>query len=98
MRVAIPHTIGKDEARRRISSRSHEIADFIPGGVADVSTGWPSEDKMTLFVGAMGQTIAGAIDIEDNQVIFTVDLPPMLSFVEPMIQGAITAKGRKLLT
>lgn len=98
MRVAIPHAIGKDEARRRISSRSHEIADFIPGGIAQVSTGWPSEDRMTLNVGAMGQSITGAVDIEDSQVVFTVDLPPALSFVEPMIQGAISAKGRKLLT
>ena len=31
-------------------------------------------------------------------VVFEVDLPPALSFVEPMIAGAIRDKGQKLLT
>ena len=98
MRVAIPHTLGKAEVRQRLKSRTHEIADFIPGGLADVTTGWPSEDQLDLNVQAMGQGIDGTIVIEEGQVVFTVNLPPALSFVEPMIKGAIEAKGRKLLT
>ena len=98
MRVAIPHTLGKAEVRQRLKSRTHEIADFIPGGLADVTTGWPSEDQLDLNVQAMGQGIDGTIVIEDGQVVFTVNLPPALGFVEPMIKGAIEAKGRKLLT
>ena len=98
MRAAIPHSIGQDEARRRIRSRSHEIAGFIPGGFADVTTSWPSDDRMDLVVAAMGQHLTGHIDIEESQVVFVVDLPPALSFIEPMMQGAIESKGRKLLT
>ena len=98
MRVAIPHTLGKAEVRQRLKSRTHEIADFIPGGLADVTTDWPSEDQLDLNVRAMGQGIDGTIVIEEGQVVFTVNLPPALSFVEPMIKGAIEAKGRKLLT
>jgi len=30
-------------------------------------------------------------------VIFQLDLPPGLSFVEPMIRGVIAQKGHKLL-
>lgn len=98
MRVAIPHTLAKDEVRRRLKGRSHEIADFIPGGFADVTTGWPSEDQLDLNVRAMGQAIDGSVVIEEGQVVFTVNLPPALSFVEPMIKGAIASKGRKLLS
>jgi hypothetical protein len=97
MRVAIPHNLDRPEVRQRIRGRAHEIADFIPGGVADVTTSWPSEDRMILGVAAMGQSITGNIDIEDGQVVFTINLPPMLSFVEPMIEKAISAKGRLLL-
>ena len=46
----------------------------------------------------MGQGIDGRVLIEDAQVVFEVDLPPALSFVEPMIAGAIRDKGQKLLT
>ncbi|MGH6787930.1 MAG: polyhydroxyalkanoic acid system family protein, partial [Novosphingobium sp.] len=71
MRIALPHDLGKDEVRRRLKGRAHEIADFIPGGMAEVEVAWPGEDRMALSVGAMGQTVASAIDIEERQVVFT---------------------------
>ena len=95
MRIAIPHSIGKGEARRRIRERSGEIANFVPG-FASVSTAWQGEDRMNLTVGAMGQEMTGAIEVGESEVAFTVELPAALSFVEPMIRGQIEAKGRKL--
>lgn len=97
MRVPIPHNLPREEVRRRLSSRSPEIANFIPGGMADVTTGWPDEDTMTLAVRAMGQGVDGRVLIEDHQVVFEVNLPPALSFVEPMVAGAIRQQGAKLL-
>ncbi|MEQ1495787.1 MAG: polyhydroxyalkanoic acid system family protein [Novosphingobium sp.] len=97
MRIAVPHTIGKAEARRRVRERSGEIADFIPG-FAKVTTTWSNEDAMALTVGAMGQQISGRIEIGEADVAFTIDLPPALAFVEPMVRGQIEAKGRKLLS
>lgn len=97
MRVPIAHDLPKEEVRRRLRELSHEIANFIPGGVADVTTGWPDEDHMTLDVRAMGQGIDGQVIIEENQVVFEVNLPPALSFVEPMVSGAIRSQGQKLL-
>ena len=38
MRVPISHSLGKEEVRRRLQSHSHEIAQYIPGGMADVTT------------------------------------------------------------
>lgn len=98
MRVAVPHSLGKDEARSRLKARAHEVSDFIPGGMAQVAIDWPAEDRMAMHVAAMGQSIDGTVEVEDNAVVFTVNLPAMLSFVEPMIERAIADKGRKLLT
>lgn len=97
MRVPIPHNLPKEEVRHRLASRSGEIANFIPGGMAEVITSWPSEDVMALGVRAMGQGIQGRVLIEERQVVFEIDLPPALSFVEPMIAGAIRQQGTKLL-
>ena len=97
MRVPIPHQIGKDEVRRRLKSRSHEIGNFVPGGMAEVTTGWPDDDTMNLSVKTMGQGVDGRVLIEETQVIFEIDLPPALSFVEPMVASAIRSKGQKLL-
>lgn len=97
MRIAVPHSLGKDEARRRVRERSGEIANFVPG-FASVSTAWAGEDTMNLTVGAMGQEMTGTIEVGENDVAFTVELPAALSFVEPMIRSQIEAKGRKLLS
>lgn len=97
MRVAVPHQLDREEVRRRLKSRSHEIADGFPGGMAEVSTSWPSEDRMTLAIGAMGQHLNGAIEIEEGQVVIELDLPPALSFIEPIVDGAIRKQGQKLL-
>ena len=65
MEVAIPHALGRDEVRNRLRSRSHMIADGIPGGMAQVETAWASEDRMTLDISAMGQVLTGLLDMED---------------------------------
>lgn len=98
MRVALPHSLGRDEVRRRLRERSDEIAGLFPAGMAEVAVSWPNQDRMNLDVTAMGKLVAGAVEIGETEVAFVIDLPAALSFVEPMVRGAIEAKGRKLLT
>ena len=97
MEVTIPHNLGREEVRNRLRSRSHTIADGIPGGMAQVNTAWASEDRMTLDIAAMGQVLAGHIDIEDSQVVLHMELPPALGFLKPIVEGAIRQQGQKLL-
>ncbi len=97
MRFTLPHDLGREEVRRRLKERSHEIADHIPGGMASVDTHWPAEDRMQLTVNAMGQQVAGDVEVHDTQVIFEIALPPALSFFEPMVEGALKSKATKLL-
>ncbi|MGB7372969.1 polyhydroxyalkanoic acid system family protein [Pontixanthobacter sp.] len=97
MRVAIPHDLGRDEVRRRLKERSHEIADHIPGAVAQVGTDWTGEDTLQINISAMGQDLCGTVNIEDHQLVFEIALPMALAFVEPIISGAVRQQGEKLL-
>ena len=97
MRVPLQHNLGKEEVRRRLRARSHEIGDAIPGGMANVTTSWPNEDCMALDINAMGNLTRAQVHIEETEVVFEIDLPPALSFVEPIIARAIRKKGQKLL-
>ncbi|WP_347304072.1 polyhydroxyalkanoic acid system family protein [Croceibacterium sp. TMG7-5b_MA50] len=97
MQVAIPHTLGREAARERLRSRAHTLGDAIPGGAAQVTTDWPTPDRMHLNITAMGQVVDGHVDVQDSQLLFDVTLPAMLSFLEPMIAGAIRQQGPKLL-
>lgn len=98
MRVAVPHSLPREEVRRRLRDKSSDIANFIPGGMAQVTSNWTGEDRMQLSVAAMGANVTGDVLIEDAQVVFQVTLPPALSFFEPMVAKAIAANGQKLLT
>jgi hypothetical protein len=97
MEVAIPHSLGKTEVRERLRTRGHELGNHIPGGMAEVTTVWPSEDRMAMTVSAMGQTINAHVDIQEQQVVFVVDVPPALGFIKPIIEGTIRQQGEKLL-
>lgn len=97
MRIALPHDLGREEVRRRLKERSHEIADHIPGGMASVDTQWQGEDRMQLTVNAMGQRARGEIEIHDSQVVIELALPPALTFFEPIVEGAVRSNATKLL-
>lgn len=97
MDIEIPHDLGREEVRRRLAANSHRIADNIPGGMAQVETNWPSENRMTMSINAMGQVLQGHIDVEDDKVIFHMLLPAALGFMQPMIDAAIRDQGQKML-
>lgn len=97
MEVAIPHELTREEVRRRLRENSHRIGDSVPGGMADIETSWPSDDRMDMSISAMGQSMNGYVDIQDRQVVFNIDLPLALSFIKPVVEGAIQDQGRKLL-
>ncbi len=97
MRVAIPHDLPKDEVQRRMRGSTHQIADHIPGGIAKVDTAWPSDHVMNIAVIAMGQELNGTVTIEDTQLVVEMQLPLALSFVEPIVAGAIRQQSEKML-
>ena len=97
MRVPIPHSLGKDEARRRLKARSGDLAGMMPGGMADVTVTWPDQDRMNLAVTAMGSSVNAAVEIGENAVTVIVDLPMALKFFEPLIRSAVEKNGQKLL-
>lgn len=97
MRVAIPHNLPPEEVRRRLRDNIGDLASHIPGGMATVESNWASDDRMMLNVSAMGQTVAGRVDVEPHQVTFELTLPPALSFFEPLIDKALKQQGQKLL-
>lgn len=98
MRIPIPHKLGREEARRRLRDRSGEMAGLFPGGVAEVAIDWPHDDRMTMAVTAMGKTVNGHVDVEDDAVVFEIALPATLAFIEPMVRGTVEAKAQKLLS
>ena len=93
--VDIPHSLGKDEARRRIANNIHKLQEHIPGG-AQVHSGWAG-DQLNLDVAAMGQSVTATIDVMDDKARLKVLLPPMLGMFSSTIQATLQRKGSALL-
>jgi putative polyhydroxyalkanoate system protein len=93
--VDLPHSLGKDEARRRIANNIHQLGQHIPGG-AQVQSGWTG-DQLNLDIAAMGQSVMATIDVMESKVHLKVLLPGMLGMFAGMIQAALQKKGSVLL-
>lgn len=93
--VDLPHSLGKDEARRRIANNVHKLEQHIPGG-AKVQSGWAG-DQINLQVAAMGETVSATIDVMESTVHLKVLLPGMLGMFAGIVQGALEKKGHVLL-
>ena len=93
--VDLPHSLGRDEARRRIANNIHKLQEHIPGG-AHVESGW-SGDQLNLRVQALGEAVQAVIDVEESKVHVKMLLPGLLGMFSGAIQAALQKKGGVLL-
>ena len=94
--VTIPHQLGRAEARRRIETGFAKIIHLLP-----VSAGTCSEregDRLIFGVGAMGQTVAGVINVLDAAVTMEIELPGVLGLIAGGLKDRLLKVGQLLLT
>lgn len=97
MRIAIPHSLGREEARRRLREKAGRAAEKADG-MATVTTTFTDEDHMTMAVTAMGYTVDCNVEVAESELVVEVDIPASLGFAKRMIEGLIREKSGKLLT
>lgn len=97
MRIAIPHSLDRDEARRRLRDKAAQAAAKAEG-MATVTTRFSDEDHMVMTVSAMGYTLDCGIELAEKELVVEVDIPARLGFAKRMIEGMIREKSEKLLT
>jgi hypothetical protein len=97
--VTIPHTLGKDEAKKRISEGFDRLRQQMTGGLGAMLTfnqQWDG-DRLNFDGGGLGQKITGRMDVRADSVEFQVDLPDMLAAIADKITGKLKSEGQKLL-
>ena len=94
--VDLPHSLGLEEAKRRIDRGMGRLGEHIPGGAARVEKSWEG-DTMRLLVEAMNQTVRARMAVSANSVRLEVELPPALSFFSGPIAALIRREGATML-
>jgi hypothetical protein len=94
--VSIPHSLGRDEAVRRLKAGLTRAASSVP--VLKVDEERWNGDRMIFRVRALGQSAAGHVDVDETHVRVEVTLPWLLQRFAEVAQAAIKARGNLLLT
>ena len=97
MRLTLAHALTPSQVRDRLKARAHEIAELIPGGLAQATTSWPCDTRMEMTIAGMGKSLTGHVEIAEHEVIFVVNLPASFALFSPLIASKLEEKGRKLL-
>lgn len=94
--VSIPHSLGREEAMRRLKTGLARAAASVP--VLKVDEERWEDNRMIFRVRALGQVAAGQLDVDDTQVRVEVVLPWLLQRFAEAAQAAIRHRGNLLLT
>ncbi|MCA6098723.1 MULTISPECIES: polyhydroxyalkanoic acid system family protein [Bradyrhizobium] len=94
--VSIPHSLGRDEAMRRLKTGLSRATANLP--VISVDEERWDDNRMSFRVRALGQVAAGHVDVEDSHVRVEVTLPWLLQRFAEVAQVAIRKRGQLLLT
>jgi Putative polyhydroxyalkanoic acid system protein (PHA_gran_rgn) len=97
--VNIPHTLGKEEARRRIEQGFGQLRQQMTGGLAGMlafQERWEG-DRLHFEGSGMGQKLTGRVDVLADSVQVQLDLPEVLAALADLITARVTTEGQKLL-
>ena len=95
--ISIPHSLGRAEARRRIEAGFAKIIHLLPGSGGACSERWDG-DRLSFSASAMGQTVAGVVNVLDAAVTIEVDLPGVLGMIAGRLKDRLQRAGQLLLT
>jgi hypothetical protein len=94
--VSISHSLGQEEATRRLKTGLSRAASSLP--IVKIDEERWDDHRMVFRLRAMGQAIAGMVDVENDHVRVEVTLPWLLQRFAEAAQAAIQQRGKLLLT
>ena len=94
--VSIPHSLGREEAIRRLKTGLSRAAASVP--ILSVDEERWEDNRMVFRVRAMGQAAAGHVDVAEDHVRVEVVLPWLLQRFAEAAQAMIRSRGDRLLT
>ena len=82
--MQIPHTLGREEATRRIKERLPEVR----GHVTDLDEQW-QDHTLTFRFQAMGFKVGGTLAVEDTTANLDLDLPLVVMMAKGKIEAGV---------
>ena len=94
--VMIPHSLGKDEAIRRLKAGIANLHEQFGDKLTRIEDTWTG-DHLDFRVSALGQGVTGALDVTNDQVRLELQLPWVLAVFAEKAKGLIQKQGMLML-
>ena len=94
--VSIPHRLTRDEARSRLRNGVARYRSDKNAQLASIEENW-NDYRMDFKVTALSQSITGRLDVEEEAIKLSVDLPWIFAALAGKIKAQIEQQGRRLL-
>lgn len=96
--VTLSHDLGKEEARRRITSGFDRLSSGLGLGRAIAfNQVWTNEDQLQFEAAGLAKGVKGRIDIFPNHVRIEAVLPDVLAAIADIVTGKLEREGQLLL-
>ena len=93
--VTISHSLGRDEARRRLDQNLGYVRAQLPAFVSSIDYDWTG--RLDFRLAAMGQSIKGLTEVKDRLVRIELGLPPLLRILSKLIIARIRGECTRVL-
>jgi hypothetical protein len=94
--VSIPHRLGRDEAVRRIKSGLAGARTHFAHLITIAEETW-DDNRLSFRASALGQAASGLIDVREDHVVLTVQLPWLLAKFAQAASRVIRREGTLML-
>jgi len=87
--VRVPHTIGRDEVRRRLDSALVRARDEYAAAVGDIEANWEGDDRLRVLLTVSGMRFDGTVDILVEELVVSLEVPGMAALFSRRIREGI---------
>ncbi len=95
--IAVPHQLGTDEAKRRITTLISETKAKFGHEVSDLQENWNGNQGNFSFK-ARGFSVSGDLQVEPSNAVMKINLPFAAAFFKGRIEQEISTRAKELLS
>jgi hypothetical protein len=93
----VPHSVGRDEARRRLDAAILRARDEYADKVGGIEATWEAEDRLRLLLTVMGMEIDSEVDVHEAELVVRLEVPGMAGLFAGRIKEGIQERLGGLL-
>lgn len=87
--VRVPHTLERDEVRRRLDAALVKARTEYASVVGDIEAAWEGEDRLRVLLTVSGMKFDGTLDIMVEELIVALQVPGMAALFTRRIRDGI---------